>query len=191
MIVNKKCKQTGFVNNDQLSIGAICKEFRKLQEKDGTLEITAEEFQENFCVADCITTHSSQGATIDTPKTIHEFIMMDNNLREASLSRITNKTHIKVSLKYIDTASNTNDLRGIYFDRSGFRSLQTAYKDAKEKDQPITMNDVKDYFEELVGKKKRLTGFSYFIAGNRQVETLLVRTHNAAWESATSSAHLD
>ena len=53
------------------------------------------------------------------------------------------------------------------------------------------MNDVKDYFEELVGKKKRLTGFSYFIAGDRQVETLLVRTHNAAWESATSSAHLD
>ena len=31
--------------------------------------------------------------------------------------------------------------------------MQTTYKDAKEKDNSITMNDVKDFFEEFVEKK--------------------------------------
>ena len=44
--------------------------------------------------------------------------------------------------------TKTDVLKKIYFDRSGFGSMQTTYKDAKEKDNSITMNDVKDFFEE-------------------------------------------
>ena len=96
VIAKKNCKSKGFVNNDHFVIGAICKEFIMLQEKDRTLEIKTEEFQRNFCVAYCITTHSSQGATIDTPYTIHEFDMMDKRLRYVSLSRSTDKNNINV-----------------------------------------------------------------------------------------------
>ena len=61
-------------------------------------------------------------------------------------------------------ASKTDVLKKIYFDRSGFGSLQTTYKDAKEKDKSITMNDVKDFFEELVERKTQLRGFNSGIA---------------------------
>ena len=57
--------------------------------------------------------------------------------------------------------SKTDLLKKIYFDRSGFGSLQTTYKDAKEKDKSITMNDVKDFFEEFVETEKQLRGFLY------------------------------
>ena len=96
VIAKKNCKSKGFVNNDQFVIGAICKEFIMLQEKNRTLEIKTEEFQRNFCLAYCITTHSSQGATIDTPYTIHEFDMMDKRLRYVALSRSTDKNNINV-----------------------------------------------------------------------------------------------
>ena len=58
--------------------------------------------------------------------------------------------------------TKTDVLKKIYFDRSGFGSMQTTYKDAKEKDKSITMNDVKDFFEEFVEKKKQLKGFNSF-----------------------------
>ena len=96
VIAKRNCKSKGFVNNDQFVIGAICKEFIMLQEKNRTLEIKTEEFQRNFCLAYCITTHSSQGATIDTPYTIHEFDMMDKRLRYVALSRSTDKNNINV-----------------------------------------------------------------------------------------------
>ena len=37
-----------------------------------------------------------QGATIDTPYTIHEFDMMDKKLRYVALSRSTDKNNINV-----------------------------------------------------------------------------------------------
>ena len=36
-------------------------------------------------------------------------------------------------------ASKTDVLKKIYFDRSGFGSMQTTYKDAKQKDPSITL----------------------------------------------------
>ena len=94
--MQKKYKSKGFVNNDQFVIGVISEEFIMLQENDRTLEIKTEDFQRNFRVAYCITTHSSQGATIDTPYTIHEFDMMDKRLRYVALSRSTDKNNINV-----------------------------------------------------------------------------------------------
>ena len=66
--------------------------------------------------------------------------------------------------------TQTDVLKKIYFDRSGFGSMQTTYKDAKEKDNSITMNDVKDFFEEFVEKKKQLKGFNSFIAPHHNYE---------------------
>ena len=40
----------------------------------------------------------------------------------------------------------------IYFDRAGFGSIATTYKVAKKKDATITMQDVRDWFQESVEK---------------------------------------
>ena len=52
----------------------------------------------------------------------------------------------------------------IYYDQAGFGSIATTYKDAKKKDASITMQDVKEWFQENVERKKRLSGYNSFIA---------------------------
>ena len=51
----------------------------------------------------------------------------------------------------------------IYFDRSGFGSIQTTYKDAKAKDKSITLSDVKEWFKKTIEQKKQLRGQNSFI----------------------------
>ena len=62
----------------------------------------------------------------------------------------------------------------IYYDRSGFGSINTTYKDAKAKDNAkdnsITLNDVKEFFKNNVEQKKQLRGYNSFVA------------HEAYWE---------
>ena len=41
----------------------------------------------------------------------------------------------------------------IYYDQAGFGSIATTYKDAKKKDASITMQDVKEWFQENVERK--------------------------------------
>ena len=61
-------------------------------------------------------------------------------------------------------SDNKNDIISkIYFDRSGFGSIQTTYKDAKEKEPSITLNDVKEWFKKNVEQKKQLRGQNSFI----------------------------
>ena len=61
-------------------------------------------------------------------------------------------------------SDNKNDIISkIYFDRSGFGSIQTTYKDAKAKEPTITLNDVKEWFKENVEQKKQLGGQNSFI----------------------------
>ena len=57
-----------------------------------------------------------------------------------------------------------------YYDRSGFGSIITTYKDAKAKDSSITLNDVKEFFKNNVEQKKQLRGYNSFVA------------HEAYWE---------
>ena len=52
----------------------------------------------------------------------------------------------------------------IYHDQAGFGSIATTYKDAKKKDASITMQDVKEWFQENVERKKQLSGYNSFIA---------------------------
>ena len=91
VIAKKNCKNKGFVNNDKFVISHINNEYMTLLEDERTVEIKNGDFQRNLCVAYCITTHSSQGATIDKLYTIHEFEKMVKRLRYVSLSRSTDQ----------------------------------------------------------------------------------------------------
>ena len=60
---------------------------------------------------------------------------------------------------------NKNDIRSkTYFDTSGYGSITTTYKDAKQKEQSITLNDVKEWFQKNIEQKKQLRGKSSFIS---------------------------
>ena len=62
------------------------------------------------------------------------------------------------------SSSNKDDIiNSIYYDRSGYGSIATTYKDAKEKDKTITLNDVKEWFKKNVEQKKQLRGFNSFV----------------------------
>ena len=64
----------------------------------------------------------------------------------------------------------TDVLKKIYFDRAGFGSMLTTYRDAKKENKSITMNDVKDFFKEFVEQKKQQRGFNSFIAPHHKYE---------------------
>ena len=72
-------------------------------------------------------------------------------------------------LKYITFINmaniNKNDIISkIYYDKSGYGSITTTYKDAKQKEQSITLNDVKEWFQKNIEQKKQLRGKNSFIA---------------------------
>ena len=52
----------------------------------------------------------------------------------------------------------------IYYDKPGYGSITTTYKDAKQKEQSITLNDVKEWFQKNIEQKKQLRGNNSFIA---------------------------
>ena len=60
---------------------------------------------------------------------------------------------------------NKHDIiRKIYYDRSGYGSITTTYNDAKQKEQSITLNDVKEWYKRSIEQKKQLRGRNSFIA---------------------------
>ena len=60
---------------------------------------------------------------------------------------------------------NKNDIISkIYHDKSGYGSIATTYKDAKQKEQSITLNDFKEWFQKNIEQKKQLRGKNSFIA---------------------------
>ena len=62
-------------------------------------------------------------------------------------------------------SDNKNDIISkIYFDRSGFGSINRTYQESKQKDKSITLNDVKEWFKKHVEQKKQLRGFNSFIS---------------------------
>ena len=67
---------------------------------------------------------------------------------------------------FIIMSSDNKDeiLSSIYYDRSGYGSVNTTYQDAKKKDKTITVNDVQQWFEKDVERKKQLSGYNSFVA---------------------------
>ena len=81
-------------------------------------------------------------------------------------------------------SSNNKDdiIKGVYFDRSGFGSVQKTYQEARQKDKTITINDVKKWFEKNVERKKQLSGHNSFVAPYAKYEyeiDLFFTTKNA------------
>ena len=63
------------------------------------------------------------------------------------------------------TDVNKDDvIKNIYFDRSGFGSVATTFKDAKAKEPSITLNDVKEWFKKNTEVKKKQRGINSFVA---------------------------
>ena len=69
-------------------------------------------------------------------------------------------------------SSNNKDdvISRIYYDRSGYGSIQTTYQDAKQKDKTITMQNVRDWFSKNVERKKQPSGYNSFIAPHSAYE---------------------
>ena len=49
----------------------------------------------------------------------------------------------------------------VYFDRSGFGSISKTYQDANEKDDTITLDNVKNWFYRNVENKRKSTGYKF------------------------------
>jgi ATP-dependent exoDNAse (exonuclease V) alpha subunit len=62
--------------------------------KSSTIDI--KDFQKLFYVAYCITIHKSQGISIDTPYTIHDWRYLDSRLKYVALSRATDIDNINI-----------------------------------------------------------------------------------------------
>ena len=54
-------------------------------------------------------------------------------------------------------------IKSIYFDPAGFGGIQKTYKDVKEKNNKITLKDVKDWYDKNIDKKTQLKGYNSFI----------------------------
>ena len=63
-------------------------------------------------------------------------------------------------------SSNNKDavISSIYYDRSGYGSIQTTFKDAKQKDKTITLQNVRDRFSKNIERKIQLSGYNSFVA---------------------------
>ena len=98
VISRKNSKDLNIYNNETYTIKEIRHKEKIVIVVDDSKEqeVKFEEFSKMFNVAFCITTHRSQGMTIDEPYTIHEFEKFDNRLKYVALSRSTNINHINI-----------------------------------------------------------------------------------------------
>ena len=66
---------------------------------------------------------------------------------------------------------NKNDIISkICYDKSGYGSIATTYKDAKQKEQSITLNDGKEWFQKNIEQKKQSRCKKSFIAPHPEFE---------------------
>jgi hypothetical protein len=91
VVARKNNKEFNIFNNETFTIKAIKKTDNMIVVIDDCREqeVPIPEFTKMFNIAYCITTHKSQGQTIDEPYTIHEFELFDKRLKYVALSRST------------------------------------------------------------------------------------------------------
>ena len=70
----------------------------------------------------------------------------------------------KYFLIFIINVGQEQHYFGYFFDRSGFGSIATTFKDAKAKDKSIILADVTAWFENNIDRKKPMSGFNSFVA---------------------------
>jgi hypothetical protein len=92
--VNRKDLQV--LNNEMFECLEIEKETIKVLNEKKEIEISKKDFYKIFLPAFCITTHKSQGLSIDENYTIHEYNKFNNTLKYVALSRATDAKFIKI-----------------------------------------------------------------------------------------------
>ena len=93
--VNNKALE--FVNNEEFTISKIIDDDEIiLTNGSSNITIDVSKFQKLFYVAYCITSHKSQGVTINGPYTLHEFERYSPEMRYVALSRATKLEYINV-----------------------------------------------------------------------------------------------
>jgi ATP-dependent exoDNAse (exonuclease V) alpha subunit len=98
VISRKNNKDLNIYNNETYTIKEINNKEQMVIVIDYGKEqaVPIAEFTKMFNLAFCITTHKSQGMTLDEPYTIHEFNQFDDRLRYVALSRSTDINLINI-----------------------------------------------------------------------------------------------
>ena len=60
--------------------------------------------------------------------------------------------------------SKQDAISSIYYDPAGYSSIQNTYRDAKQKDRSITIQDVKTFFKQKVVQKTTYSGQNSYVA---------------------------
>jgi ATP-dependent exoDNAse (exonuclease V) alpha subunit len=89
VIAIKNKEKDGFVNSEKFTVEDVDGDNIILTNDKKKLTIHKNNFQSLFHVAYCITAHKSQGETIKTPYTIHDWGRMSETCKYVSLSRGT------------------------------------------------------------------------------------------------------
>ena len=55
-------------------------------------------------------------------------------------------------------------IKEIYYDPAGYGTVQETYKEVKKLDSTITINNVRDWYERNIDRKKQLRGFNSYIS---------------------------
>jgi ATP-dependent exoDNAse (exonuclease V) alpha subunit len=86
-ITNKK--HFDIVNSERFEVEDFDDEFVTITNtlKTKHIDVPLDKFQKFFHVAYSLTSHKSQGATLNVPHTIHEWNLMNNKCKYVSLSR--------------------------------------------------------------------------------------------------------
>lgn len=94
----KNVKSLDFVNSEMFNIKKINKddEIITISNLNKDIEIPFNKFQNWFHVAYCITSHKSQGQTINKPYTIHDWDRMDETCKYVSLSRASKFEYVNI-----------------------------------------------------------------------------------------------
>ena len=65
---------------------------------------------------------------------------------------------------------SNNIISKIYYDKGGFGSIKTTFEDVRKIDKSITLEDIKNFFNNNVKKKDNLKGFKSFVAPHNYYE---------------------
>jgi ATP-dependent exoDNAse (exonuclease V) alpha subunit len=95
----KNKKDVDIVNGEMFKVNDIDKENNLIYISNNyktNIKIPFNKFQQWFHVAYCITSHKSQGQTINKPYTIHDWNLMDETCKYVSLSRSSEYEYVNI-----------------------------------------------------------------------------------------------
>jgi ATP-dependent exoDNAse (exonuclease V) alpha subunit len=96
VIAIKNKEKENFVNSEKFIVDDVDDDNIYLHNNMKDITVEKKNFQSWFHVAYCITAHKSQGETIKTPYTIHDWNQMSETCKYVSLSRGTNWENVNL-----------------------------------------------------------------------------------------------